>query len=137
MAQEILVSESLTMDMISVGESLLKKLDKTDAKVTATFWLFLSEERSWKLFFTSELVKSEGPKKYYKKIVDALKTFKDKEITISLNDIGVTDNSDKTALLLSGEFHTGQNILKKRISRETINGHFIEDAYIYRMNLRT
>ena len=137
MAQEILVSENLTTDMISVGESLLKKLDKTDAKVTATFWLFLSEERSWKLFFTSELVKSEGPKKYYKKIVDALKTFKEKEITISLNDIGVTDNSDKTALLLSSEFHTGQNILKKRISRETINGHFIEDAYIYRMNLRT
>ena len=137
MAQEILVSESLTNDMISVGESLLKKLDNTDAEVAATFWLFSPEEKSWKLFFTSELVKSEGPKKFYKKIVDVLKTFKEKECTISLNDIGVTDNSDKTALLLSSEFHTGQDILKKRISRETINGHFIEDAYIYRINLRT
>ena len=137
MAQEILVSESLTMDMISVGESLLKKLDKTGANVAATFWLFIPEEKSWKLFFTSELVKSEGPKKYYKKIVDVLKTFNEMENTISLNSIGVTDNSDKTALLLSSEFYTGQDLLKKRISRETINGHFIEDAYIYRINLRT
>ena len=137
MAQEILVSESLTMDMISVGESLLKKLDKTGANVAATFWLFIPEEKSWKLFFTSELVKSEGPKKYYKKIVDVLKTFNEVENTISLNSIGVTDNSDKTALLLSSEFYTGQDLLKKRISRETINGHFIEDAYIYRINLRT
>ncbi|SLM28764.1 conserved hypothetical protein [Desulfamplus magnetovallimortis] len=137
MAQEILVSESLTTDMISVGESLLKKLDQTDAKVSTTFWLFFPEERSWKLFFTSELVKSEGPKKYYKKIVDALKTFKEKESTISLNDIVVADNSDKTALLLSSEFHTDQNFLKKRIYREAINGHFIEGAYIYRMNLRS
>lgn len=137
MAQEILVSESLTADMISVGESLLKKLDKSDAKVSATFWLFSPEERSWKLFFSSELVKSEGPKKYYKKIVDALKTIKEQESTISLNYIYVTDNSDKTVLLLSTEFHTGQNILKKRIHRETINGYFIEDAYIYRINLHT
>ena len=137
MAQDILVSESLTTDMISVGESLLKKLDKTDAKVAAVFWLFFPEERSWKLFFASELVKAEGPKKYYKKIIDALKTFEEKENTISLNDIGVTDNSDKTVLLLSSEFHSGQNILKKRISRETIDGHFFEDAYIYRINLGT
>lgn len=137
MAKEILVSESLTNEMISVGETLLKKLDKSDAKVSATFWLYYPEEKTWKLFFTSELVKSEGPKKYYKKVVDALNDFADKDSTLSLNNIGVTDNSNKILQLLASVFNSRKSIVKERLSRETINGQFIEDAFVYRVNLRT
>lgn len=135
MAREILVRDNLTDDMISFGEALLNKLDKNDAQVSSTFWLYDPEERVWRLFFASELVESEGPRKYYKKVLDALNDINDKELTLSLSDISVTDNSDKILQALTNVCDKREYISKERISREAINGHFIEDAFVYRINL--
>ncbi len=136
MVREILVRDYLTEDMIAFGESLLNKLDDDDAQVSSTFWLYDQEERVWRLFFASALVESEGPREYYKKVLDALNDMKkSEELTLSLNDISVTDNSDKTVQVFADVFGKSAPFLKGRISREAVNGHFIEDAFVYRINL--
>lgn len=57
------------------------------------------------------------------------------ESVVSLNDVGVTDTSSTLVNLLRTAISTGDGISGIRFSRNTINGTFIEDSYIYRINI--
>jgi len=135
MAKEILVTELLSEQMIVAGAALLKKLDESHCLVKAAFWMFLPEGKNWKFIVASPLVKEEGPRKYYKRIVDANKIAETDEQVISLNDITVLDNNDQLIQLLKFATSTGDSISNIRFSKNTINGVFIDDAHIYRMNV--
>ena len=52
---------------------------------------------------------------------------------VSLSDISVVENTDPLVTLLRTAVKTGMGIAGLRFSRNTINGHFIEDAYLYRV----
>lgn len=134
MAKEILVTESLSDSMIKAGAKLIERLDGSNSEVKSAFWLFFSEDKLWKLILASPLVDSLGPRKYYKKVVDANNDAEQEEDVISLNDIGVTNTSNQIVQLLKFAIRTGSGISGIRFSRNTINGHFIEDSYIYRSN---
>ncbi len=131
MAKDILVTESLSDSMMKAGAKLVERLDAQNAELKSAFWLYFSEEKSWKLVLASPLVDSLGPRVYYKKIVDINKASKDEE-TISLNDIGVSNTSNQIVQLIKFAVSTGTGISGLRFSRSTINGFFIEDSYIYR-----
>jgi hypothetical protein len=135
MAKEILVTELLSEQMISAGAKLIDKLDNSSCRVKAAFWMFLPEEKTWKFIIASPLVKEEGPRKYYKRIVDANKEA-DGNI-ISLNDISVSDVDNQLIQLLKFAISTGDSISNIRFSKNTINGVFIDDTHIYRMNVNT
>lgn len=137
MAKELLVTELLSEQMISAGVDLIKKLDDSSCRVKAAFWMFLPEEKTWKLIIASPLVKEEGPRKYYKRIIDANKEAGTEEDIISLNDISVSDIDNQFIQLLKTTISTGDSISDIRFSKNTINGVFIDDAYIYRMNVDT
>ncbi len=135
MAKNILVTESLSDSMMKAGAKLVERLDAENAKVKSSFWLYFSEEKTWKLIVASPLVDSEGPREYYKKVVAANELAEDSEEIISLNDIGVTNTSNQIVQLLKFALGTDNGISGIRFSKNTINGMFIEDAYIYRSNL--
>ena len=135
MAKEILVTELLSEQMILAGSKLIDKLDNSSCRVKAAFWMFLPEEKTWKFIIASPLVKEEGPRKYYKRIVDANKEA-DGNI-ISLNDISVSDVDNQLIQLLKFAISTGDSISNIRFSKNTINGVFIDDTHIYRMNVNT
>jgi len=137
MAKEILVTELLSEQMILAGANLLKKLDESSCRVKAAFWMFLPEEKTWKFNLASPLVKEEGPRKYYKRIVDACKEAGTEENIISLNDISVSDVDNQLIQLLKFAISTGDSISNIRFSKNTINGVFIDDTHIYRMNVNT
>lgn len=134
MAKEILVTDSLTDQMIKAGAKLVQRLDSAKSVVQSAFWLYYSDDRIWKLILASPLVDSLGPREYYKKVISANGEALDDEEVISLNDIGVVSITDQLVCLLKTAIVTGGGYSGIRFSRNTINGNFIEDAYIYRSN---
>lgn len=135
MAKDILVAESLSDSMIKAGAKLIERLDAKQSEIKSAFWLYFSEDKTWKLIIASPLVDALGPREFYKKVVDANSLASEEEEVISLNDVGVTNTSNQIVKLLKFAIGTGDGIASIRFSRNTINGHFIEDSYIYRSNL--
>lgn len=134
MAQDTVVKESLTDAMIHAGAEITKKLDELRWPVLASLWLYLSEGNQWKLVLASPRVTSDGPKKSYETIQSALAMTPAAEGTLMLSDIGVTDLKDQLIVLLHMAISTGPTVGSIRFTRNVINGHFIEDAYIYRVS---
>ena len=135
MAKELVVREGLTEQMIEAGVKLVERLDQSESDVKAALWLFMSDENRWKMLVISPLVKTEGPRHFYKRILEANKGASEAEFIISLNDVSVADTSNQLVGLLRLAVSTGGGITGLRFSRNTINGTFIEDAYIYRINI--
>lgn len=132
MAKDILVTESLTDSMMKAGAKLIERLDANNSEVKSAFWLYFPEEKTWKLLVASPLVDKEGPRDYYKRIVEANKVASIEEDIVSLNDVGVTNTKHQIVQLLKFMVGTGDGISGIRFSKNTINGVFIEDTYIYR-----
>jgi hypothetical protein len=135
MAKDILVKDNLSDSMINSGRKLIERLDGVNAEVRSAFWLFFPDEKAWRLTIASPLVESEGPRKYYKKIIVANNAASDDEEVISLNDINVVNIYNEIVEIISILIDAEHGILGMRYSRNTINGVFIEDAYVYRASL--
>ena len=134
MDKELVVRELISDQMIEAGKTLIERLDKSNSDVQAVFWMFFPDEKCWKLIIASQLVKYDGPRRFYKRVAEANKKADELESVISLNDISATDTSDTLVSLLSRVISTGNEISGIRFSRNAINGTFIEDSYIYRIN---
>jgi len=135
MVEDILVIENLTEQMMTAGSQLVKRLDDTSADVAAAFWLYSSENRSWRLMIVSQKVEFDGPRKYYKRILDANKEAGEAESVVALEDIEVTDTFAPIVQVLEHAVSTGPGLSGLRFSRNTVEGMFIEDVYVYRMNI--
>ena len=135
MAKDILVAESLSDSMIKAGAKLVERLDAEESEIKSAFWLYFSEDKAWELIIASPLVDSLGPREYYKKIAVANSAASEEEEVISLNNIGVTNTTSQIVQLLNFAIGTIGGVSGIRFSRNTINGYFIEDSYIYRSNL--
>jgi hypothetical protein len=133
MAEEVVVKEILTQGMIETGAELTRLLDQAPLVVSASLWLYIPESNIWRLIIASPEVRTYGPKKVYQKIQPILSQILEEELSIGLKDISVVENNNPLIALLRMAIRTGDGISGIRFSRNTINGHFIEDAYIYRM----
>ena len=133
MGEEAMVKEMLTRQMIEAGTKLIHFLDRAHVVVTASLWLYKPESTIWRLIIASPEVEANGPKKVYQKIQTILSKMREKHPGVGLRDISVVESDDPIILLLRVAIKTGGGISGIRFSKNTINGHFIEDAYIYRM----
>jgi hypothetical protein len=128
--------EQLTVEMIRAGSVLTHYLGER-LPVTASFWFYLAESNSWRLFLASPQVAMQGPRKVYRQVQIALLRLQQGRPekttgTLDLEEITVVDDEHALVKLLRtalrGEFGNG-----KWFSRNTVNGQYIEDAYIYRL----
>jgi hypothetical protein len=133
MAQELLVTEPLSKEMIEAGADLTQRLDSARLVVRAAFWFYLPEQQTWRLIFALPEVRTIGPKAVYKKIQAVLNKMPNDQLSVALRDITVTEPNDQLIKLLSAMISTGPGISGIRFSKNVINGHLIDDAYIYRM----
>jgi hypothetical protein len=85
------------------------------------------------IIIDSPSVREDVPKKVYQKIQSALHKKDKNELTISLKDISVIEDNNLLISLLQTFIKTGDGVSGIRFSKSTINGHFIEETYIYRM----
>ena len=128
-----MVKDQLTEAMIDAGAEVTRKLDETGLRSSAALWLFLTENNEWRLFIALPEVSSQGPRQIYEHIRVILEDLGDKASAAPLSVIGLLDPDDELIRLLRIAIRTGPEINRIRFSKNAINGHFIEDALIYRV----
>jgi hypothetical protein len=133
MAEGMVVKEMLTNEMIKAGEQLIRLLDQAHLAVNAALWLYIPESNIWRFVVASPQAKTDGPKKIYQRIQSILSKRDRERPAIELRDISVVRNDDPLVALLRIAIRTNGDISGIRFSKNTINGRFIEDTFIYRM----
>lgn len=133
MAENTVVKDQLTEAMIDAGAEVTRKLDETGLRSSAALWLFLTENNEWRLFIALPEVSSQGPRQIYEHIRVILEDLGDRASAAPLSVIGLLDPDDALIRLLRIAIRTGPEINRIRFSKNAINGHFIEDALIYRV----
>jgi hypothetical protein len=131
-AEDAVVKEQLTGDMIEAGAALTEKLDQVGLPVTSALWLFVAELNEWRLLFASPDVSSKGPRDVYGRIGSAISQLGAKAAAVPLSMIRVLDPDADLVQLLKTAVTTGPGVSRIRFSKNTVNGHFIDDALIYR-----
>ncbi len=131
MAEETLVKEALTDEMIEAGKSVLENLDRRQFPVDAALWFYLADQNQWRLLLATPEVHVEGPRKTYKRLLQSLRNAA--VHGLSLEDVAVLDTRDPLIQVLRIAFRSDRSIGGVRFSKNTVSGQFIEDAYIYRM----
>ena len=131
MAKETLVREHFTDDMVTDGAELLRRLKNKHVEIIAAFWLYLPEAEEWRLTLVSPQVDSEGPKRLYSTIREALQEAADGEaLRLDLLNITVLSPSDTIVRALA----SANDLIAlsgKRFSGNRLNGIYVEDIYIY------
>lgn len=133
MADEMVVKESLTNEMIDAGAELIRRLDAASFELNAGLWLYMEEPNSWRLILASPIVTKDGPNKAYQGIQSVMSKMPENWKVISLVHISAVGPNKPIVALLRKAVKTGNGISGVRFSRNAVNGQYIEDAYIYRM----
>jgi len=124
------VSIPLSQELRTAGEALVRELDRKKFLAKAAFWFFLTDKGEWRFVIATPTLHLDGPKKLYKQIQSVL-TKTNSPVTLSA--IALLDTKESLIGLLSTMIRTGDGISGIQFSRNSINGHYIDDAYIYRM----
>jgi hypothetical protein len=77
-------------------------------------------------------VGAKGPRDVYEKIQHAINQLGEKASAVPLSVVGLLDANDDLVRLLKVAIGTGPGVNRIRFSKNVINGHFIDDALIYR-----
>jgi len=134
MAENTVVKDQLTSAMVEAGAELASKLDEMGVATTAALWLFEPELNEWRLVFASTEVATRGPREIYEKIRLAISQLKEKATAVPLSAVVLMDADADLIRLLRVALKTDGGINRIRFSKNVINGHFIDDALIYRIS---
>ena len=134
MADETVVKETLTNEMIEAGAELIRRLDAAGFEMNAGLWLYMEDPNAWRLILASPYVTKEGPNKAYQKIQSVMSKKPEDRKVISLAHVSAVEHDKPIVALLRFAIKTDiKGISGVRFSRNAVNGHYIEDSYIYRM----
>jgi hypothetical protein len=127
-----MVTTTLVDHNVEDGKRLIMALDESRFKVQSAFWFYVSEAEKWVLYIASPIFDEKGPTGSYaalQKVVLGMSPRPD----FSLNDVAVVSPESNLVQLLRTALKTGPGISTIRFSRNTINGVFISDALLYRI----
>ena len=133
MAENTVVKEQLTEEMIQAGAKLTSMLDTMKVPIAASFWFFMPEINEWRLLFASPEVSVSGPREVYEKVEKARKALGEQVAAAPLSAVSLLDAKDQLVQLLRIALQTSGGVSRIRFSKNVVNGHFIEDALIYRI----
>ena len=132
MVENTVVKEQLTNEMIEAGAQLTEKLDELGLPILISMWFFMPDINEWRLLFASPRLTTEGSKVVYETIVEAMKLIGDLAENLTLSMIGLLNPNHQLAQLFKAAIQTGPGVSRILFSKNVINGHFIDDALIYR-----
>ena len=132
MAENTVLKEPLTDGMIEAGAQLIRKLDELRVEVTAALWLLDTEINEWRLLLASPLVSREGRVVMYQMIDRAIAQLDEHASAVLFSAISLARENADLIKRLSATVRTGSDIDRIRFSKNVADGHFIEDALIYR-----
>src|SRR5215208_4091459 len=131
MAQEVLVKESITTEMIAGGKELTRRLDETTLDVTASLWFYFVDNQRWDLILGIHQILEEGPLKSINIIRNTLSKHPIEGVDFS--DVLPIQSDHSLIRRLKAVITTGKTIQDIRISQTVVENVFIQDAYIYRL----
>ena len=129
----IVLKEQLTKEMIEAGTQLTAKLDEMGLPLVAALWLFSPEINEWRLVFATPEVSTAGPRTVYGKIHQARQALGEQDAALPLFGIDLLDANHELVRALRIAVRTGGGVSRIRFSKNVANGHYIEDALIYRI----
>ena len=134
MVETALVGEFVPEAAVLAGCDLLKQLDRTKLNVRAALWIRLNEKTTWTLELATPLVKSEGSRRVYSTIQQALRKLPpSSQAVISIADVRVTTPDDALLSKLRLEVKTAPTaIVGITLRKNVINGEMFPDCYVYR-----
>lgn len=132
MAEETLVKETLSKEMIEEGVRLTEALTK-ELRLVAALWMFYPENNSWKYHFAAHEGKLLGPHELYRRVQKILA--EPSYNYIRLRDVSIRDPDHALLRALGKIIKTGNNLQRIRFVRNAIDGLYIEDAFVYMLNL--
>ncbi len=130
MANEVVVTEQLTGEMVEAGRQLIAALDSAGIPISAAFWLYFPEPQTWRLVLASTRVDKFGPRKVYHNIQTVLLKLPDSK-RLSLSDITVVENNAPLVTSLRKALGLAKDVEGVRLGGNTIDGQYIEKAYLY------
>lgn len=135
MAQDVVVKESLDEALIGDGAALVQALDDAGWTVSAALWLYSPDASRWRLLIASPLVERHGPREAYAGIQRALNGLDRGDAGLALDDVMVVGRDHSLVHVLRTAIRTGPGpaLSRVRFARNVIDGHFIDDALIYRI----
>ena len=116
------------------GRRLVEALDRHNFPVTAAFWFYMPDSDEWRLLIASPVAEEKGPKGAYEDVQSVLSEL-NPPLEMALSDVSAISPTHELVRLLGQAIVTGPGISGIRFTRNTVNGVFIEDAYIYRLSL--
>jgi hypothetical protein len=132
MVEDYVVKEQLTDGMIDAGAAVVRKLDEMGLPVTAAFWYFMPETNAWRLMIASPEVGTQGPRVVYEQVLTALEELGPAAAQAPFAQVSVLEPRAEIVRLLRAATPTGPGVSRIRFARNAVNGHFVDDALIYR-----
>ena len=133
MAEEVLVKEALSSEMVSAGARLARHLGASSIAIDALMWLYIPESNAWRFIIGTPEVRTKGPKRVYQDIRSIIAKLPKDQQEVPFEDIFVIDSNDPMILPLRTALAMEQGISGTRLSQNVLNGTLIEDAYIYKL----
>ena len=128
-----MVAAPLVESQIKDGEAILKQLDRDRFGVEAALWLYDTEREGWFLIIAAKRVSKDGPRASYAKFRESLDAMEEKIKTEKLQ-VSLVEPKYPLLNLLRTAIQVESDFASIRFTNNTINGHLIEDALIYRLH---
>jgi hypothetical protein len=133
MAENTVVKEYLSAEMIEAGAEVVAKLDAMGVPIVAALWLYSEEINEWRLLIASPEVPTSGLRDIYHKIGLARRSLGEKAVPLPMSAISVVDPNDEPVRSFRIAMPTGEGLSRIRFSKNVVNRRYIEDALIYRI----
>ncbi|MEX2142635.1 MAG: hypothetical protein WD894_25500 [Pirellulales bacterium] len=131
MAEDPVVKEYLSKEMVEAGEGLVRELDRQNWPVEDALWLYNEDRNRWQLVIASPKVESDGSLRSYEVIRDSLQRVPQAADAMSYFDVTVRSPSDRLIEAIGRERNTGPGIHRRRF-RGAVGGQYVDDALLYR-----
>ena len=127
-----MIEANLTKELIDAGASLVKKLDERGLAPDMAFWLYSSEEQTWKLLLVEVKLAKKGPKAAYSEVQKILAKYAQELGNLKLDDLVLEKPDARIVELIRKAVRTGPAVSGIRFKNNVVDGTLIDDAYIYR-----
>lgn len=127
----LLVGRSLTNEMMEAGAVLVREIERSPLHLHAALWIQITPDDFWKFVLAFPEVRVEGPRFVYKKLRSILNHIPSSEFRIGTDIISVVEERDRLIQIFKGVIRIDGGGV--RFARNSLNGTYIEDAYIYKM----
>jgi hypothetical protein len=122
---------TLVSEDLETGKMLVTELDARGVPVDVAAWLQDGETGTWRLFLSSPIVESDGPRSIYQAVSDRLRALQIE--TVELDDVLVMGPRDNIARELKRLVRTGDEPQQIRLDDLDLASTFFKSARVYRV----